>query len=263
MIIGHDEQRAELVSWDYPAVLLYGPESVGKSLIARSVIVERAIGHDLMVIPHLTADNAGEAERFVMTAPVQGLRRYVLADLDGASATACNRLLKTLEEPPPTARFYLVASQPVFPTIISRCQVLVFGILTDQQVEEVLVQAGMSPEVARQQAPIGRGRVRPAMDGVSPEAMAKVGSVLRAMARRDSEQLATALREWDGEAHELLGLWCAEAAVSRWHTFSPQTAPELSEHHARRMLGALASYPLAAPALAASAALSPLCVPSA
>lgn len=46
---------------------------------------------------------------------------YLIPDLDKANATIQNVLLKVLEEPPSSARFFLTASGPILPTIVSRC----------------------------------------------------------------------------------------------------------------------------------------------
>lgn len=55
-------------------------------------------------------------------------------------AEAANRLLKTLEEPPPQTTFILTTSRPadVLPTIVSRCQIIEFGPVPAPAAQETL-----------------------------------------------------------------------------------------------------------------------------
>lgn len=260
MIIGHDVIRRELEENDYQAVLLLGPESVGKRALARYIVGRKGAGGNFLSVPELTAPRAREIRDFVMQAPLSGGQAFVLAELDGAAEQAQNILLKVLEEPPPCARFLLVASRPVLPTITSRCITVRFGLLTDGQVAQVLIAGGMDPEAAEKQALLGGGRVRPAMEGVSSQSRARVSAVLRAVADSDSVKLDTALREWGAEDHQLLGTWAAEAAVARWRVFDRAFAPRLDKWAARTILGRLSGQSLASPRLAATTALAPLCL---
>jgi DNA polymerase III, delta subunit len=261
MIIGHARQREQLEKLDVPVVLLAGPESVGKMTLALELARSRALWPDIMVIQLLTSQDARAVHSWAVMPPADARSRYryVAASLDGASEQACNQLLRVLEEPPQAARFLLTASRRVLPTIASRAFILRFGLLSTDEVRQVLELRGVAPDVAARDAPLGAGQVAPALAGVPARSLAQVSAVLRALERRDPGQLATALKNWDGEAHELLGAWACEAAVPRWTRFSADTAPGLSVRDARRVLGALSRYPLAAPVLAASAALTPLC----
>ncbi len=51
---------------------------------------------------------------------------FILCEFDRFTAAAANALLKTLEEPSATTRWWLTSSRPagLLPTIVSRCQVL-------------------------------------------------------------------------------------------------------------------------------------------
>jgi len=73
--------------------------------------------------------------------PTQAKYRLFLLDgVDRLTVAAANALLKTLEEPPATTRFLLLAETParVLPTIRSRCGVLNFRPLPDSFVLERL-----------------------------------------------------------------------------------------------------------------------------
>ena len=63
-------------------------------------------------------------------------RIIVLCNVDRAGEEAANSILKTLEEPLPDTLFILLTTRPfmLLPTIISRCQVLRLGQLTEGEV---------------------------------------------------------------------------------------------------------------------------------
>jgi DNA polymerase III delta prime subunit len=258
VLIGHQRALEALRATGAPVVLLLGPESVGKRVMATRVAIERGAGElSFLYVPELTAERAREAA--VFTSRSAGQLKVVLIDMDGSSDHVQNILLKTLEEPPPDTWFILVASRPPQPTIISRSEVIHFGLLTDDQVESFLVtRCGVDPVLARAQAPLGAGRVAPALAGLDSSARARVSSVLRALAEQDGAKLDAALRDWDAESHQLLGQWAAEAAVERWRIFEPAFGQGFGQREARRILGLLAVQSTAHPQLAAHAALAPL-----
>jgi DNA polymerase-3 subunit delta' len=77
--------------------------------------------------------------------PMAGLKRVFIIDgaegLRGGNEAAGNSVLKTLEEPPPYAHFILTAesASALMPTIISRCQVVRFGLSPADEIETALV----------------------------------------------------------------------------------------------------------------------------
>lgn len=260
MIVGHDRVMTELLCCSEPAMLLQGPASVGKFTAARHVAYSWEVQQaDLFCIEKLSANDAKRvADQLAYIPPFGELKAFIIRT-DGSTPIAQNILLKTLEEPTPGIRFFLVASEPVLPTIASRCRLFQFGLLSDGEVEQVLRQTGMNAESAAFHAPLGAGRVQAARAGVSPHARGQVVSALRALAARDPSMLPAALREWDEAAHELLKLWAAEAASGRWRVFTDESAPGASADMARKLLGRLGSYSQSAPKLAAYAALDSLC----
>jgi len=256
VIIGHERARDALAA-SSGTVLLLGPESVGKATIARDYVRSRG-GQFIQTPVPLTADGARRACRYASVAPFAGTK-FLITDLDGASTQALNILLKVLEEPPSAARFLLIASTPTLDTIMSRCTVLRFGLLSADQVRDILIGSGLDPAEASRQAALGGGRVRPSLKADPGGARGKAGRVLRVLAAREPAHLGAALRDWDAAAHEQLGIWAYEAASGRWQQFGPDFAPGLTKETARRLLVALSSCPAARPRLAAHAALAPLC----
>jgi DNA polymerase III subunit delta' len=78
-----------------------------------------------------------------------------------------NRLLKLIEEPPEQTQFILVAEQAdaILPTILSRCQLVKTGTLTDEQVAEGLQQLRQMPtERAAQIAFLADGDLNVALE---------------------------------------------------------------------------------------------------
>ena len=103
--------------------------------------------------------------------PFEAVRRVFIIDpADELTVEAQDALLKTLEEPPPSAILVLVASYPdtLLPTIQSRCRRLRFGPLAEADVARVLAE--------REGVPLTKARVLAAGSG---------GSVARALADED------------------------------------------------------------------------------
>lgn len=76
-----------------------------------------------------------------------------------------NALLKTLEEPPEYAVFFLITARPqaLLPTIRSRCTLLRFAPVSEKEVEEVLTGQGISPLKAHEAALRSGGRIGKAL----------------------------------------------------------------------------------------------------
>jgi DNA polymerase-3 subunit delta' len=74
--------------------------------------------------------------------PFEASRRvFVIEGADTMNDRAANRLLKTLEEPPPFAHLILLADrcEDVLPTIVSRCQMVRFDPLAPAAIERLLL----------------------------------------------------------------------------------------------------------------------------
>lgn len=98
--------------------------------------------------------------------PMSGPRRvFVIQGAEGlgrGGADSGNSLLKTLEEPPPYAHFILTARSltGVMPTIVSRCQVVPFGLLPAWEIEQALIgRFGVAPDLARFLSTYSEGRL--------------------------------------------------------------------------------------------------------
>ncbi len=146
------------------AYLFHGPPGAGKRTVARAFAaallaegspapeevrgrVARGAHPDLTWV---TPSGAGEMlvadiDRPVVAAaahtPFESRRRvFVMEDAHTMNDQAANRLLKTLEEPPPFVHLILLApsTREVLPTIASRCQHVRFDPLPSARIEERL-----------------------------------------------------------------------------------------------------------------------------
>jgi DNA polymerase-3 subunit delta' len=67
---------------------------------------------------------------------------FIITEADRFNEEAANTFLKTLEEPPPNTIFILISQSldNLLPTIISRCQIVRFGVLPEKEIAQFLVK---------------------------------------------------------------------------------------------------------------------------
>lgn len=146
------------------AMIFRGPESVGKKMVAQAVVqqlfCENANGpcgkcgscirvfkgsHENLLLINseelsLKLEDIQPIFDFVRLRLLGKARAIVINDAHKLNIQAANRLLKTLEEPPPGTYFILITPQetalPI--TIRSRCQLVRFGPLEEKVQRELL-----------------------------------------------------------------------------------------------------------------------------
>jgi DNA polymerase-3 subunit delta' len=104
----------------------------------------------------ITVDQIREMNQFFSLRPaLSGWRVGVIDSLDEMNVSGMNALLKTLEEPPNNALLLLIshATQPILPTIRSRCQVLRLYPLSEDDTKTVLSGHDLNVELALDLAP--------------------------------------------------------------------------------------------------------------
>ncbi len=123
---------------------------------------ERAIGlavegkhPDVLVVePQGASLRVVEAEEIIragLRTPVEGSRKViVVTGIEVLEEAAIGKLLKVIEEPPPSTVFVLLAEEvpPEMVTIASRCVTVEFGPLSVAELERALVGAGVDAERA-------------------------------------------------------------------------------------------------------------------
>ncbi|WP_223477784.1 DNA polymerase III subunit delta' [Oricola indica] len=117
----------------------------------------------------ITVDEIRRLQRFfAMTAAGADSYRVVIIDpVNDLNRNAANALLKLLEEPPARAVFILIGhgTGGLLPTIRSRCQILKFSPLADEEIEQIIREQGGGAddtEIARIAA-LGGGSARRAL----------------------------------------------------------------------------------------------------
>ncbi len=110
----------------------------------------------------ISADQVADIIRSASLAPVEGTRKVmILHDFHLLDASAAARLLKTLEEPPASTIFIVLADQvtPELVTIASRCVRILFAALSNDVVAATLVESGIDPDTARVAAAAAEGNL--------------------------------------------------------------------------------------------------------
>jgi DNA polymerase-3 subunit delta' len=186
-VVGQERALAALTAASYRPVHAYlfvGPPGAGKSEAARGFAasllcpskppdgtcdvcrrVLAGIHPDVVEVERegasINIDTAREVTRIAATSPVEGERKIVVLHDFHLVRESGPALLKTVEEPPATTVFLILADYvpPELVTIASRCIRVDFEALSPAQVAEALVSSGVPPERARQLAEVSGGRL--------------------------------------------------------------------------------------------------------
>jgi DNA polymerase-3 subunit delta' len=106
---------------------------------------------------NIPIDEVRAMQRRLTTRPTLGERRAVIVDpADDLEPNASNALLKSLEEPPQGTFFLLVSHRigRLLPTIRSRCRVLRFPQVPDEEIEAVLRREAPQADAATRAAAV-------------------------------------------------------------------------------------------------------------
>ncbi|MEE4538548.1 MAG: DNA polymerase III subunit delta' [Erythrobacter sp.] len=138
------------------------------------------------------------------TRPTLGSHRVIIVNpADDLERAASNALLKSLEEPPAGTFFLLVAHRParLLPTIRSRCRILRFPALTEDQLDRLLQQADATatPE-ARAAAIAASGGSFTAALQFAAQDLAPIAGLIRNLIARPDRNM-----ELRGELASLIG----------------------------------------------------------
>lgn len=147
------------------AMIFAGPGGLGKTMMAcalASALVGRHVFPDLAnrdAVPVLAdqddafylgpvgsmlkVDQFRQVQSQLVLEGKQGQARVVIIDhVETMNTEFANRMLKILEEPPPGVAFILITDQPslLLPTIISRCAIIHFDAVPDEELTRDLVR---------------------------------------------------------------------------------------------------------------------------
>lgn len=110
----------------------------------------------------ISAEQVAEIIRNASLAPIEGTRKVmVLHEFHLLDSTGAARLLKTIEEPPASTTFIVLADQvpPELVTLASRCVRIDFASIDESTIAEVLIGEGVSHDVAAQAAHAAEGNL--------------------------------------------------------------------------------------------------------
>ena len=221
---GH-EKNVKAVKAHLPRVMLFvGPESVGKWELAEYVRSKWDFKNvDTLRIKRLTQDNARAIVSFAAGRP-QGFSKLVIVRIDRkATKGAQNALLKALEEARDVV-FILVAEEMPLETIKSRSIVYPFGLLSEQDVYNILtVRKNFASDRAHILAHVSGGQVKRALSYSKSQDNKKVVlKALDAVARKDNSALEATATQWQQDHTELLIQWCYESLTQNWQLFTEE-----------------------------------------
>ena len=134
---------------------------------------------------------------------------FIVDDAHLMNANASNAFLKTLEEPPGTSHFILLAPErdAVLPTVSSRCQSLMFSPLPRKVLARILVSKGVGEEEAKLLATMAKGSVERAMSYHSSGVVDSLGGEfgpLSTLHRMGPGQLLDLAQRWGKNRQDAL-----------------------------------------------------------
>jgi DNA polymerase-3 subunit delta' len=219
-IIGHKPQlellRKILEEKRLPNAWLFaGIRGIGKRMVAERIAAEilcsdKVASHthpDLFIVEpekqRLLIDQMRELAQRVQFHPLEADAKIaIIDDADTMTDAAANSLLKLIEEPPSSTHFILItsATHRILPTIRSRCQIVSFAPLPDNEIAKFLIENdGLSEADATRVANIAQGSLGLARS-ITPEFIDEVIGRFEALRKNASAaDICSASEVWAGE----------------------------------------------------------------
>lgn len=224
MIHGHEEIRRRLIAQPPgQPVLLAGPSGVGKHLMAAAAAHHHAAVVDVLTFRPVRMDDVRQLTGWLRTGAIGGAGKAVALDLDGSRTEVAQALLKTLEEPPPSAWIFASASGSVPATVTSRVLTLTCRPLSAADCHAVLASLGIFGDDVTRLVALSGGRPGLALEYREAIAnRAKVLQLIGAISRKDWNLVAKVLgSKWDGSHVQALQLWLSDVLQGTTHAYAP------------------------------------------
>ena len=178
LLLGQPGSGTVAAAFGFAALLLSaGLDGAGAARARRLALAGRH--PDLVIIEPegaaLRVEEASDIIRAGQTSPIEGLRKVIVVHgIDAIQEAAIGKLLKLIEEPPPSLVFVLLAENvpPELVTIASRCVTIEFGPISRHVLEATLVSKGISPGRAKAAAAASGGDLQRALLLASDDALA-------------------------------------------------------------------------------------------
>lgn len=161
LFVGPDSAGARNAALGFAAALLCPTGGCGECSACRRAL--HATHPDLVLVERTGAsilvDDAREVTRLALRSPMEGARKVLVLTDFHVVEEAAPALLKTIEEPPPSAVFCVIADQitPDLVTIASRCVVVDFPPLASEVIVAALRSEGVGEDDAAEAAELARG----------------------------------------------------------------------------------------------------------
>lgn len=152
---------------------------------------KRAEGKPYEVKRNISVAQIRAMQQRLTTRPTLGSKRVIIVDpTDDLERSASNALLKSLEEPPAGTFFLLVAHRPsrLLPTIRSRCRMLRFPVLADEELAKLLLDEMPEAEGKQRAAAIAAaGGSFGAAKTYLEQDLGQIADVMQQMVRRGDQ----------------------------------------------------------------------------
>jgi DNA polymerase-3 subunit delta' len=163
LFVGPDSAGARNAALGFAASVLCPNGGCGECSTCRRAL--HATHPDVVLVERTGAsilvDDAREVTRLAMRSPMEGARKVLVLTDFHAVEEAAPALLKTIEEPPPSTVFCILADQttPDLVTIASRCVRVDFPPLSPDVIVAALRAEGIGEDEAQEAASLARGSI--------------------------------------------------------------------------------------------------------
>ncbi|AKH41603.1 DNA polymerase-3 subunit delta' [Altererythrobacter atlanticus] len=204
---------------------------------------KREAGKPYNLKRNISVDQVRAMQRRLSTRPTLGSRRVIIVDpADDLEKGAANALLKSLEEPPGGTFFLLIAHRigRLLPTIRSRCRLLTFPPVGDEEMDNILRKLEPQADDAMRHAAIAAAGGSPgaALEFVDLD-LGKLHRLMIEIAENGDPdfsrrgRLAEAMGARPDRKRQLAAVELARAVVAaRMSRTDRQSIPALTETHA-------------------------------